>query len=285
MILASKLAFIGSKEFTKDTKLGIVGIPYDCTASFKAGSRFAADAVRLNSEAIETYSPVLDKDLEDLSFTDFGNIPCTTGDPQKNVNLIREYHNEFLKKDIKIVAIGGEHLITYPLVKNLSDKYKDKKIDIIHFDAHLDLRDKLYGNELSHGTVMNNILKNCNVGNLIQIGTRSGSKEEYIKRRNTSNIIEIKKSNELKEYLRKSKNYFYLSIDLDVLDPGIFPGTGTPEAGGFQYNELMEYIYLFKNYEIIGADMVELAPDYDTNVISVLTTSKILREILLLAGK
>ncbi len=201
--LTEKNQFIAQRDLSSKTRIGILGIPYDCTASFRPGSRFAPNAIRTASISIETYSPRLDKDLEDIYFTDFGDVPCVFGDPLINLEIIKKYHLNLLKKKIKIICAGGEHLITYPLIKNLIDANPKSQFTIAHFDAHLDLRNDYLGNNYSHATVMNLISKEKNVSKIIQIGTRSGSREEYSKREKNAKITIAKTPAQLKEFLAK----------------------------------------------------------------------------------
>ena len=284
MLITEKNLYIGQKDYSSATKYGLLGIPYDCTASFRPGSRFAPNAIRSVSESIETYSPRLDRDLEDLCYTDFGNVPCIFGDPVKNLNIISKYHKEIISKKIFLLGIGGEHLVTYPLVKNICETLKNKKLTVVDFDAHLDMREDYLGNSFSHATVMNLISKEKNVEKIIQIGTRSGTREEYKKRANSKKIKSIETPAQLDDLLKQAE-LVYLTIDIDVLDPSIMPGTGTPEAGGLTYNQLLDFLYVIKNFKVIGADLVELAPEYDFSGNSSVLAAKLLREILLTVGK
>ncbi|MBP7652351.1 agmatinase [Candidatus Dependentiae bacterium] len=286
MLITENNLFISQRTYSAETKIGILGLPYDCTSSFRPGSRFAPNAIRTVSNSIETYSPALKKDLEDIYYTDFGDVPIIFGDAEKNLEIIKKYHKEIIDKNIKVVGIGGEHLVTYPLVKNLIKKNPQKKITVLQFDAHLDLRDDYLGNKMSHATVMNLLLNEPSVEKIIQIGIRSGTREEFEKQNREPKIQELFSPETLKNYLDEFclNSSIYLTIDIDVLDPSIIPGTGTPEAGGLTYKEMLEYLKIIDKYKICGADLVELSPQYDLSGNSNVAAAKLLREILLIAG-
>jgi len=286
MSLTDNNLYISQRAFSSETKIGILGMPYDCTSSFRPGSRFAPNAIRVVSNSIETYSPTLDKDLEDIYYTDFGDVPVIFGDPEENLKVIKKYHKELIEKNIKIIGIGGEHLITYPLIKNIIEQNADKKIVIIQFDAHLDLRDNYLGNRLSHASVINLLVREKNVSEIIQIGIRSGTREEFKFHKSNSKISKAESPADLKKIADRldGDSLLYLTLDLDVLDPSIMPGTGTPEAGGLTYRELIDFLKILGDKKICGADIVELSPHYDLSGNSSVTAAKLLREILLIAG-
>ncbi|RKX70519.1 agmatinase [candidate division TA06 bacterium] len=270
------MKFMDSRE-NSNTKIKLLGIPFDSTSSFRAGSRFAPDEIRKFSYNLESYSPILKRNLYDVDFSDTGNLDLPFGNTNKSINIITDFTKYILDDKSIPVAIGGEHLITFGIFKTIYERYPDVKI--IQFDAHADLRDDYIGEKLSHATVMRRCSDLCGLNNIIQIGVRSGTEEEWEIMNDT---VLIKSKNDFENYLRNILSPIYITIDLDILDPSIFPGTGTPEAGGFSYNELMDYIYLLENRNIVGLDIVEFSPPYDHSGISASTASKIIREILLI---
>ena len=220
--------FIGCDNEYDESKIVIFGAPFDGTTSYRPGTRFASAAMRNESIGIETYSPYLDKDLKDYNIFDGGDLEFVFGNPAKNIEIIKEYTASILK-DNKIPAmIGGEHLVTLGAVQAVFEKYND--LHIIHFDAHADLRQDYLGEKLSHATVIRRVWEIVGDNKIYQFGIRSGEKNEFLfaKDHTYMNKFDMKT---LDEVVKKLKNKpVYITIDLDVLDSSVFPGTGTPEA-------------------------------------------------------
>ena len=276
--------FIGCDNEYDESRIVIFGAPFDGTTSYRPGTRFAAAAMRNESTGIETYSPYQDKDLEDYNIFDGGDLEFSFGNPAKNIAIIKEYVSELLK-DNKIPAmIGGEHLVTLGAVQAVAEKYND--LHIIHFDAHADLRDDYLGEKLSHATVLHRVWDIVGDNKIFQFGIRSGEKEEFefAKNHTYMNKFDMKT---LDEVIAKLKNKpVYITIDLDVLDSSVFPGTGTPEAGGITFKELINAIMLFQNLEnIVAFDVNELSPMLDASGASTACACKVLREMLLAVSK
>lgn len=276
--------FIGCDNEYKESTVVLFGAPFDGTTSYRPGARFASNAMRNESIGIETYSPYLDKDLEDYKIFDGGDLEFGFGNPSKVVAKIKDYTSKILK-DNKIPAmIGGEHLVTLGAVQAAFEKYND--LHIIHFDAHADLRDKYLDESLSHATVMHRIWDIVGDNKIFQFGIRSGEKYEFefAKNHTYMNKFDMKT---LDEIINKLKNKpVYITIDLDVLDSSVFPGTGTPEAGGISFKELIDAVMMFKNLEnIVAFDINELSPILDASGASTACACKILRELLLVTAK
>lgn len=276
--------FIGCDNEYDESRIVIFGAPFDGTTSYRPGTRFAAAAMRNESTGIETYSPYQDRDLEDYNIFDGGDLEFVFGNPAKNIAIIKEYVSELLK-DNKIPAmIGGEHLVTLGAVQAVAEKYND--LHIIHFDAHADLRDDYLGEKLSHATVLHRVWDIVGDNKIFQFGIRSGEKEEFefAKNHTYMNKFDMKT---LDEVIAKLKNKpVYITIDLDVLDSSVFPGTGTPEAGGITFKELINAIMLFQNLEnIVAFDINELSPMLDASGASTACACKVLREMLLAVSK
>lgn len=253
----------------------ILGLPFDGTVSYRPGSRFAPEQIRLASWGLEEYSPYFDKHLEDVNFHDAGDLEFPLGNTYKSLDLIEKNVEEIYTDGKKVFGIGGEHLVTLPEIKAVSKFYKD--LAIVHFDAHTDLREEYLGEEMSHSAVIRHASKITGPENLRQIGIRSGMKEEFefMKKHNTL----AHKFSDL-DALKGKK--IFVTVDLDVLDPSIMPGTGTPESGGLTFKELVEWFNYLKNFDIIGADVVELAPDYDASGVSTAVATKVIRELLMI---
>lgn len=269
-------SWIGSLETYDEADIVMIGLPFDGTCSYRPGSRFAPERLRLASWGLEDYSPVYNKHLDDSNFYDAGELEFPLGNTQKSLDVIEENARQVFLDNKKYLGIGGEHLVTLPALKACYEKYGDD-LAVVHFDAHTDLREDYLGEKLSHASVMRRIGEIIGFENIKQIGIRSGTKEEFdlMKRFNTL----VKTSKDL-EIIKNKK--IFLSIDVDVLDPSVMPGTGTPEPDGLMYRELAEWIEYLKDFDIVGADIVELAPDYDKSEVSTAVVTKIIRDVLMI---
>lgn len=252
----------------------MLGLPFDGTVSYRSGSRFAPEQIRLASWGLEEYSPVFDRELADVNFHDVGDLEFPLGNTYKSLEQIRQNVEDIYKDGKRVFGIGGEHLVTLPEIQAVS-KYIDN-LAIVHFDAHTDLREEYLGEEMSHSAVIRHCSKIVGAENIKQIGIRSGMKEEweFMKKHNTL----CHKFSDLD--CLKGKNIF-VTVDLDCLDTSIMPGTGTPEAGGMTFKELNEWFYYLKDFNIAGADVVELSPDYDSSGASTAVATKVIRELLM----
>lgn len=267
--------FIGANNDFQSSKIVMMGMPYDGTTTNRPGTRFAPQQIRLESIGIETYSPIFDKDLENCKFFDAGDLEFPFGNAQKVLDIIEENTHEIYKNGKKILGIGGEHLVTLAEIKALKEFYND--IAVVQFDAHTDLREEYLGENLTHSGVMKQIGKLIGFENIAQIGIRSGEKEEFdiMKTYSTQKFS----YNELDKFKNKP---VFITIDLDVLDPSVMSGVGTPEAGGLSYIELIGWLKYLKDFNIVGIDVVELAPDIDTSKNSTALACKLIRECLMI---
>lgn len=252
----------------------MLGMPFDGTVSYRPGSRFAPEQIRLASWGLEEYSPYFDKHLEDCNFHDAGDLEFPLGNTKKSLGVIRQNVEEIYKDGKRVFGIGGEHLVTLPEIQAIY-KYVDN-LAIVHFDAHTDLREEYLGEPLSHSAVIRHSAEIIGFENLKQIGIRSGMKEEFELMKKYNTLIHEHK--ELDVF--KDKNIF-ITVDLDVLDTSIMPGTGTPEVGGLDFNQLVGWFKYLSQFNIIGADVVELAPDYDASGASTAVATKVIRELLM----
>jgi len=252
----------------------MLGMPFDGTVSYRSGSRFAPEQIRLASWGLEEYSPVFDKELADVNFHDAGDLEFPLGNTYKTLEQIRENVEDIYKDKKRVFGIGGEHLVTFPEIQAIS-KYVDN-LAIVHFDAHTDLREEYLGEEMSHSAVIRHCSKIVGAENIKQIGVRSGMKEEWEFMKNYNTLCH--KFSDLD--CLKGKNIF-VTVDLDCLDTSIMPGTGTPEAGGMTFKELNEWFKYLSDFNIVGADVVELAPDYDASGASTAVATKVIRELLM----
>lgn len=275
--------FIGCDKEYKDADIVIFGAPFDSTTSFRPGTRFASKVMRSESFGLETYSPYQDKDLCDINVFDGGDLELPFGNTERVLDEISAMTKTILNDEKIPVMIGGEHLVTLGSVREVAKKYPD--LHIIHFDAHTDLRDDYLGEKLSHATVIKRCHDILGDKRIFQFGIRSGEKYEFefAKEHNFINKFDLNGLDEAIEAIGDKPVYF--TLDLDVLDPSIFPGTGTPEAGGVSFNELLQAIIKIGKLNIVGADVNELSPVYDQSGVSTAVACKVLRELLLSMSK
>lgn len=275
--------FIGCESEYKDAGIVIFGAPFDSTTSYRPGTRFASSAIRNESFGLETYSPYQDKDLIDYPIYDGGDLELPFGDPSDALMQIEEYVDQVVNDNKIPLMIGGEHLVTLGAVRSVVKKYED--LHIVHFDAHADLREEYLGVTLSHATVLHRCHDLVGDHKIFQFGIRSGDREEFRwgKDHVTTCKFNFDTLDEVVEQLQGKAVYF--TLDLDVLDPSVFPGTGTPEAGGVTFMELLGAIEKVAKLNIVGADMNELSPIYDQTGASTAVACKVLREILLYLQK
>ncbi len=276
------LSFQSCQSEYNDADVVLLSVPMDATCSFRPGTRFAGNAIRVDSMGLEWYSVYQDKDLKDYQTCDIGDLEIPMGDVEKALLKIEQTSRKIIQDGKKVVTVGGEHLITYPLVKVHQEAFPD--LHLIHFDAHTDLRDEFLGRKLSHATVLRRCYDLLGPNKIFQFGIRSGEKNEFEWAKKSK--ISIRKFDlfGLEKVVEKLKDKpVYVTIDLDVLDPAYFPGTGTPEPGGISYKELLEGILKLRDLNcLVGIDMVELAPHYDSSGVSTAVACKTLRELILL---
>jgi agmatinase len=273
--------FIGCNAEFEDAEYVLFGAPFDGTTSYRPGTRFGPSVMRRESFGIETYSPYQYCDLEDCAVFDAGDLELPFGNTERVLEMIEHMTSKIITRDKKPVMLGGEHLVTLGAVRALVKKYPDLRI--IHLDAHADLRDEYLGEKLSHATVMRRCSELVGMKNIYQFGIRSGTAEEFLFGRIQNPIFGLENvDEEIENILFVAQDYpVYITLDLDVLDPSIFPGTGTPEHNGFTVSEVLAYTMAFSDLNIVGFDLVELSPPYDPSGISAAAANLILREMLI----
>jgi len=239
--------------------------------------------MRAESFGLESYSPYQNADISDLNIFDGGDLELPFGGPDKALQGIESHTVQILNDGKLPMMIGGEHLVTLGAVRAAVKKYPD--MHIIHFDAHTDLRDDYLGEPLSHATVIRRCHDILGDGRIHQFGIRSGERMEFEWAKNHTNLHKFGFDGLAQIVSSLSGKPVYFTIDLDVLDPSAFPGTGTPEAGGVSFMQLLDAIKMVYGLKVIGCDLVELAPVYDQSGVSTATALKILREMLLLLGR
>lgn len=275
--------FIKSHESYRESKAVIYGMPMDWTASFRPGSRFGPARIREVSIGLEEYSPYLDRVLEEVKYYDAGDIPLPFGNAQRSLDMIEVFVEEVLEDGKFPLGIGGEHLVSWPVIKAMYKKYPD--LAIIHMDAHTDLREEYEGEPLSHSTPIRKVCELIGATNVYSFGIRSGMKEEFeYAKESGMHLSKFEVLEPLKKVLPSLEGRpVYITIDIDVLDPAHAPGTGTVEAGGITSKELLDTLTLISNSNInvVGSDLVEVAPCYDHSEQTQCTAAKLIREMLL----
>lgn len=274
--------FICSSEDYASAKAVIYGMPMDFTVSFRPGSRFGPSRIRQASVGLEEYSPYLDKSILDLTYFDAGDLLLPFGNAARSLEIIRDYVRGLLNDGKFPFGLGGEHLVSWPVIEAIYEKYPD--LALIHIDAHADLREQYEGEPLSHSTPIRKAAGLMGGKNIYQFGIRSGSIEEFRFAREETRLYPFDVAAPLESALPElGRRPVYVTIDIDVLDPSCAPGTGTAEAGGIMSRELLQAVHLIagSDVRVVGCDVVEVAPVYDPTEQTQIVAAKLIREMLL----
>ena len=276
--------FLGCSALRSEASIVLFGAPFDGTASYRPGSRFAPLQMRVESMGFETYSPSRDADLEDCAVHDAGDLELAPGSAAVALDRVDAETRRIYAEGRRPFMVGGEHLVTLGALRAAAAFYPD--LHVIHFDAHSDTRMDYLGEPLSHACVMRRAHELLGDGRIHSFGIRSGTREEFAWSRehldlhpgSTESLAELCRS------LAKKGTPVYFTVDLDILDPGTLPGTGTPEPGGLTFRELQAAFDTIAAARptIVGADLVELAPQLDISGASTAAACRALREMLLL---
>ncbi len=261
----------------KNAEIVIIGFPYDRTSSFIPGSRFGPRYIRMCTENIEWFSPYQNRSVESVKIADLDDYAFETDDQLKE---IEEKVFELYKKGKRVIFLGGEHTVSFPIVKGINRVIK--KFSIIHFDAHADLRDNYHGEKFSHAAAMRRAGDVIGLNNIYQFGIRSGTENEFSLNKN---LFRFSAFQPLKKIINKISDPIYVTIDVDVIDPSQLPAVATPEPNGITFKELIDSLLLLKNKKIIGADIVEYNPLVTSPYASGSAVAVILRELILTMSK
>jgi agmatinase len=271
--------YLSASDSFEKSKGVILGCPYDGSASFRPGARFGPSAIRRASWGIETFSPYFQRDLSQCSIHDMGDLELPLGEKKISLGLIRNGLGKILSEKKFPILLGGDHLITLPIIEEMLTIYP--RLHLLQIDAHTDLREDYLGEPLSHSTVMRKVVDHLGEGRLFQIGIRSGTEEEFKLARKMKSIVSLDPGS-LSSMMKHLRNQpVYITLDLDVIDPSLLPGVGTPEPGGLNFQEFVFLLKKLQGLHVIGFDIVELTPDYDPTQVSSITASVILREMIL----
>ncbi len=273
-------SFLESWDDYRNARIILLGVPLDITSSFRMGSREAPQAVRAASQGLEEYSPRLDRNLGECAVYDAGDLLLPPGNLQACLNRIGQACR-FIADDGKIpFMLGGEHLVTLPAVQTMAEFFPG--LAVLQFDAHADLRDDYLGESLSHATVLRRICEVVGDNNVYQFGIRSGTRDEFQYGHSHTHFYPFEAARTLRSCLPDLKERpVYVTLDIDILDPAYAPGTGTPEPGGIQPAEIFEVLTVLQELQVVGLDIVELAPAYDASGITAMLVAKMTREGLL----
>ena len=274
---------MGSKREIDNCSIGIFGVNYDGTCSFKPGTRFGPPSIRNVSQCLESYCPKLGKDLEDINYVDLGSLSIDCNESKSVINAVKSATNFLIRNNLTPLMLGGEHSITRGAIEALVNRYPN--LILVQLDAHADLRDSYIGNQHSHACTMQRCLEILPEKRIFQVGIRSGTKQEFKLMRENNQLINFKTGNDCEEFkkvLSPFKNSpIYLTIDLDWFDPSLLPGTGTPEPGGFFWHDFEVIIQTLQSFNIVASDIVELSPDIDLSGVSSVVAAKVLRSLIM----
>lgn len=261
-------------------RLVLVGAPLDATVTGRPGSRHGPPRIREVSEYLEEYSPKLDRTLSEARFHDAGDLNLPLTRVGEALRLIASAADAIAGAGRIPLVIGGEHLVTLGPVRALAARHPN--LALLHFDAHLDLRDDWMGERDNHATVVRRCVELLQPGSVYQFGVRSGAKEEYLyAATNTTLYPDDIVDGVTRVRAALDGRPVYVTVDIDVLDPAFAPGTGTPEPGGVSSNELLAALACLKGLNVVGMDLVEVAPAYDPTERTAYVAAKALREAIL----
>ncbi|RVX37773.1 agmatinase [Nonomuraea polychroma] len=268
--------------------VAVVGVPFDAGVSYRPGARFGPAAVREASRLLRPYHPALDvSPFERVQVADAGDIAANPFDIPSAIEAVEEAAGAL---DAKLVTIGGDHTIALPLLRAAARKHGP--VALLHFDAHLDTWDTYFGAEYTHGTPFRRAVEEGLVDTeaLSHVGIRGplyGKKDLEDDRRLGFGILTAadvlrRGLDEVVDVLRQrvGDRPLYVSVDIDVLDPAHAPGTGTPEAGGLTSRELLEILRGLAGLDLVGADVVEVAPAYDHAEITSIAASHVAYDLV-----
>ena len=273
--------FMGSRRDPTGCRIGLFGVPYDGTTSFRPGTRFGPAAIREVSQGLETYCPQLEMDLEDLAFADLGAVDIPFGAPEPVVEAVRQATGTVLDLGLKPLMLGGEHSISSGAVATVAEQHPD--LVLVQLDAHADLREEWLGARHSHACAMRRCLEVLPSGDLLQLAIRSGTRDEFLELRSSGRRMDDVHG--LRDAMAPwTGRPVYLTMDLDWFDPAVLPGTGTPEPGGFLWRDFAAVLDVLQEHHLVAADVVELAPQLDTSGVSSVLAAKVTRSLILLMG-
>src|SRR6266481_9255500 len=274
--------FIGCRLPLADARIVVYGIPFEGRVNLRKGADAGPLDVRLGSESIETYSPALTRDLEDLAIADIGDCELPDGaPPREQLDAAREQIAAWWRPGLIPFMLGGDHTATVPVIEVLAPAFPDLRI--LHLDAHPDLREEFLGERYNYASAMARVMDVVAPERVFQVGMRTGSREEY--QRKAPHLFpahRVKPLEAVRGLLPELQAHpLYVTLDVDVLNPSEAPGTAAPEPCGLTTTELVEIVRLLAPCQIVGTDLMEVAQAWDPSGRTGITASWILREAIL----
>ncbi len=284
-------------------KAALLGVPYDGAVTYRGGARLGPRELRIASDSIETYCPKLDRDLADHVYVDLGDLDCSVPEPSlgeegeplgatPGERLVRSLRRQLdALPDLPLLAIGGDHLVAFPFLERMLERYPN--LQIFHLDAHMDLREHWEGEPFNHSTVLGRVLDRMGPDQALhQWGIRSGLRSEYQLARSDGRIHaiapELAPAQERMAALLARGLPIYVTFDVDGLDPADLPGTGTPEPDGLRFGWVEAVLGQIargtqgrERGGLVGVDLVELAPALDPSGRSPVAAARLCRTLLL----
>ena len=280
ILVEKRDGFLGARTDYDRADIVILGLPMDFTTSWRPGARGGPAKIREVSFSLEEYSPSQGRTLASVRAADIGDVSLPLGNTEKSLDAIGQVVERIVEDGKIPFALGGEHLVTLPCVRAVAGAHGD--LVVVHLDAHADLRDEFAGQKLSHATVLRRVAEIVGVDNLYQVGIRSGAAEEFAPGRWGPHRIAGPVPAAVRAVLEQlGDRPCYVTLDIDVVDPAFAPGTGTPEPGGCSSSEILDAAELLARANVVGFDLVEVAPPWDFSDITSLLAAKIVREMLL----
>jgi agmatinase len=274
--------FIASDRDCSESRIAVFGIPFEGRVNLRKGADRGPQDVRRASDSIETYSPALGLDLEDLALCDRGDCELPRGaEPRAQLDAAREQIRRWWHPGLFPFMLGGDHTATVPVIEVLAPALPDLRV--VQLDAHPDTREEFLGERYSYASAMARVMDVVAEERVYQVGMRTGSREEFARRRPgffpalAGHPLDV-----VKRLLPELAGHpVYVTIDVDVLDPSHAPGTGSPEPGGLSVPELVDVVRVLGGLRVVGGDLVEVAHAWDPTGRTGIAASWVIREALL----
>src|SRR5213076_27047 len=274
--------FIACHRSLSDARIVVYGIPFEGRVNLRKGADAGTLDVRVGSESIETYSPALARDLEDLAIADIGDCELPDGvSPREQLDAARQQIAAWWRPGLIPFMLGGDHTATVSVIEVLAPAFPDLRI--LHLDAHPDLREEFLGERYNYASALARVMDTVPAERVYQVGIRTGAREEYARRRpHFYPAFAVHPMDAIRTVLPELRGHpLYVTIDVDVLDPSEAPGTGSPEPGGLRVPELIEIVRMLGECRTIGGDLVEVAHAWDPTGRTGIAAAWVIREAML----